>query len=118
MSWNDEQHGRGRRALQRHVQFILCSRRLKVLIHHEGRPGACLEILLLLTPGLDNTRLFMSLTAGAGTRSMVISLHYQALTIDQPCSTEAGKPRNRILCPKTNVSIRHEEYNSFKADGY
>ena len=32
----------------------------------------------LLTPGLDNTRLFMSLTAGAGTRSMVISLHYQA----------------------------------------
>ena len=24
----------------------------------------------LLTPGLDNTRLFMSLTAGAGTRCM------------------------------------------------
>ena len=32
----------------------------------------------LLTPGLDNTRLFISLTAGAGTRSMIISLHYQA----------------------------------------
>ena len=29
---------------------------------------------ILLTPGLDNTRLFMSLTAGAGTRSMVISV--------------------------------------------
>ena len=34
--------------------------------------------MILLTPGLDNTRLFMSLTAGAGTRSKVFSLHYQA----------------------------------------
>ena len=33
-----------------------------------------------LTPGLDNTRLFMSITAGAGTRSKVFSLHYQAFT--------------------------------------
>ena len=39
-----------------------------------------MEIVILLTPGLDNTRLFMSLTAGAGTRSMVISLHYQAFS--------------------------------------
>ena len=36
------------------------------------------EAAIAHTPGLDNTRLFMSLTAGAGTRSMVISLHYQA----------------------------------------
>ena len=28
------------------------------------------EILKLLTPGLDNTRLLLSLTAGAGTRCM------------------------------------------------
>ena len=34
---------------------------------------------ILLMPGLDNTRLFMRITAGAGTRSMVICLHYQAL---------------------------------------
>jgi hypothetical protein len=31
-------------------------------------PGECL--FLLLTPGLDNTRLFISFTAGAGTRCM------------------------------------------------
>ena len=37
----------------------------------------------LLTPGLDNTRLFMSLTAGAGTRSKVFSLHYQAYSLKE-----------------------------------
>ena len=36
------------------------------------------EAAIAHTPGLDNTRLFMSLTAGAGTRSKVFSLHYQA----------------------------------------
>ena len=30
----------------------------------------CLRSQGLLTPGLDNTRLYMSLTAGAGTRCM------------------------------------------------
>ena len=37
----------------------------------EIRPGVGkIRTIRLLTPGLDNTRLFMSLTAGAGTRCM------------------------------------------------
>ena len=57
----------------------------KELLSCGQNPGvhAFFSIEILLTPGLDNTRLFMSLTAGAGTRSMVISLHYQAFTVQQ-----------------------------------
>ena len=44
--------------------------------YHQNIPFKTRELVLsshletLLTPGLDNTRLFMSLTAGAGTRCM------------------------------------------------
>ena len=44
----------------------------KELLSCGQNPGvhAFFSIEILLTPGLDNTRLFMSLTAGAGTRCM------------------------------------------------
>ena len=45
----------------------------------------------LLTPGLDKTRLFMSLTAGAGTRCQVFSLHLQA------CGTLGDEGKRRLV---------------------
>ena len=73
----------------------------------------------LLTPGLDNTCLFMSLTAGAGTRCMsLLSSSPNLFTSDIPfpwflmlgCNSQAQDLRShggcRIIGPKVEDKIK------------
>jgi len=65
-------------------------------------PGIAFSFPKLLMPGLDNTRLFMSLTAGAGTRCMSLlssppSLHSSFLILVVKAWEGEGKTyKNRI----------------------
>ena len=68
----------------------------------------------LLTPGLDNTRLFMSLTAGAGTRCMSLLFHLQAYrTHASPSFMSSGQPK--ITAPVEPVA---RQFETFLGDSY
>ena len=63
-------------------------------------------VIKLLTPGLDNTRLFMSLTAGAGTRCMSLLFHLiHPLDYRQATAAREWKRKSFVTAGKTWLAI-------------
>ena len=67
------------------------------------RPGV--TNIKQLTPGLDNTRLFMSLTAGAGTRCMSLPFHLQAYEKREETRLGDDHPEALVITVQTNECL-------------